>query len=329
MFSLEPETAHYLTMDLLQLGTKIPGLPAAWTVSADQGRPVHLAGLRFPNKVGLAAGFDKNGRWIPELAALGFGHIEIGTVTPKPQPGNSHPRLFRLKKDDALLNRLGFNNQGVSAMAGRLKHLQKPPGLILGGNLGKNKDRPNEEAELDYAESFRALAPYVDYFTLNVSSPNTPGLRALQDKEPLERLLRYLQQENTKLEQPKPLFLKIAPDLTPTQLDEVIDLAFSCNLAALVATNTTLSREGLHYNADQITNFGAGGISGKPLRDKALEVLKHLSRYSQGKIPLIAVGGIGSAADAQATLDHGASLFQLYTGFIYQGPALIKALSKL
>ncbi len=329
MFSLEPETAHYLTMDLLRFGNKIPGLSAAWNVEANQGKPVRVAGLEFPNKVGLAAGFDKNGQWIPELAALGFGHIEIGTVTPKPQPGNPRPRLFRLKEDEALLNRLGFNNQGVSAMAGRLSHLQKPKGLIIGGNLGKNKDRPNEEAELDYAESFRALAPWVDYFTLNVSSPNTPGLRALQDKEPLERLLKHLQAENERLAQPKPLFLKIAPDLTLEQLDEVLDLALSCKLSALVATNTTLSRKELSGSAASIEALGAGGISGKPLREKSLQVLKHLAKQSDGKIPIVAVGGIGSEDSAKAALDAGASLFQLYTGFIYHGPALVKRLAKL
>lgn len=329
MFSLEPETAHYLTMDLLRLGNRIPGLSAAWQVKANQGKPVEIAGLTFPNKVGLAAGFDKNGQWIPELASLGFGHLEIGTVTPKPQPGNSRPRLFRLKKDEALLNRLGFNNQGVSAMAGRLSHLNKPQGLIIGGNLGKNKDRPNEEAELDYATSFNALAPWVDYFTLNVSSPNTPGLRALQDKEPLERLLKHLQSENNKLDRPKPLFLKIAPDLSEEQLDEVLDLAFSCKLSAIVATNTTISRENLRTSRATIEALGAGGISGKPLREKSLAVLKHLARYSEGKMPLIAVGGIDSEAAAHAALDSGASLFQLYTGFVYHGPALVKRLAKL
>lgn len=329
LFSLEPETAHYLTMDLLQLGARIPGLAALWKVQANHGKPVEMAGLQFPNRVGLAAGFDKNGQWIPELASLGFGHIEIGTVTPKPQPGNPSPRLFRIKQDEALLNRLGFNNQGVSAMAGKLKHLKMPEGLIIGGNLGKNKDRPNEEAELDYAESFRALAPYVDYFTLNVSSPNTPGLRELQDKAPLERLLRHLQKENEQLEKPKPLFLKIAPDLTTTQLDEVLDLAFSCKLAAIVATNTTLSRKGLSLSNAQIEALGPGGISGKPLREKSLEVLTHLAKYSEGKIPLVAVGGISTLAHAQAAIDQGATLVQLYTGFVYQGPKLIKALAQL
>lgn len=329
MFSLEPETAHYLTMDLLKFGNRIPGISTAWQVKADQGNPVTVAGLTFSNKVGLAAGFDKNGQWIPELASLGFGHIEIGTITPKPQPGNPRPRLFRLKDDEALLNRLGFNNQGVSAMAGKLSHLKKPHGLIIGGNLGKNKDRPNEEAELDYAESFRALAPWVDYFTLNVSSPNTPGLRALQDKEPLERLLRHLQAENAQLSQPKPLFLKIAPDLSPSQLDEVLDLAFSCQLSAIVATNTTLSREGLRTSSAKVQTMGAGGISGKPLNALSLSVLKHLARYSEGKIPFVAVGGINSIDTAKHALDAGASLIQLYTGFIYRGPALIKELAKL
>jgi dihydroorotate dehydrogenase len=284
-------------------------------------------GLKFPNPVGLAAGFDKNAKFFDEMESCGFGFIEIGTVTPLAQPGNDLPRLFRLKKDEAILNRMGFNNDGVQEA---LKHLKarKNRKLIIGGNIGKNKWTPNEEALNDYVICFEALFDEVDYFAVNVSSPNTPNLRALQDKGPLMELLSTLQQKNEAKANPKPILLKIAPDLTNEQLDEIIEIVQETKIAGLIATNTTISREGLQTPSAEVEALGAGGISGKPLSKRSTEVIRYIHTKSNGSIPMMAVGGIHSAKDALDKLDAGATLVQLYSGFIYEGPGLIKEINQ-
>ena len=283
-------------------------------------------GLKFPNPVGLAAGFDKNALLVDEFSHLGFGFIEIGTVTPRPQPGNDKPRLFRLPQDQAIINRMGFNNQGAETAAHRLKYRQS--NIIIGGNIGKNKDTPNEQALRDYEKCFDALYDVVDYFVVNVSSPNTPGLRELQDKEPLTELLAAVQRKNQAKPEPKPLLLKIAPDLTDSQLDDIVEIARETKLAGIIATNTTISRENLETHLADIQEIGAGGLSGKPLKERATEVIKYL----RGKLPetvrIIGVGGIMTAEDAIEKLNAGADLIQLYTGFVYEGPALIKAINE-
>jgi dihydroorotate dehydrogenase len=285
-------------------------------------------GLRFKNPVGLAAGFDKNAQLYNELSHLGFGFIEIGTLTPKPQDGNPKKRLFRLKADQAIINRMGFNNEGVLAAVERLK---KHHQVLIGGNIGKNKITPNEEATSDYLICFRALFLHVDYFVVNVSSPNTPGLRELQEKAPLTALLRSLQEENTELAREKgmkrrPILLKIAPDLTDDQLLDIIDIVKSTSIDGVIATNTTISRENLNSSSELIGQ--AGGLSGKPLRERSTEVIRFLSEKSGGNFPIIGVGGIHSPGDALEKLQAGASLVQLWTGFIYEGPALVRRINK-
>jgi dihydroorotate dehydrogenase len=277
--------------------------------------------------VGLAAGFDKDGKYYSDMAALGFGFIEIGTVTPRPQDGNPAPRLFRLPDDHALINRMGFNNDGVAAMVKRLQQ-PRPAGLIIGGNIGKNKDTSNEKAHEDYLICFEALFDYVDYFVVNVSSPNTPNLRELQEKEPLTKLLQILQNKNQEKKHPKPILLKIAPDLTNEQLLDIIDIIKTTKTAGIIATNTTVSRENLRTPDSQITDIGAGGLSGAPLTERSTEVIRFLYQHSQGSIPIIAVGGIKSATDAKEKLAAGAVLVQLYTGLIYEGPSLVKRILK-
>lgn len=278
-------------------------------------------GIRFPNPVGLAAGFDKDAKLFQELGALGFGFVEIGTLTPKPQEGNPKKRLFRLKQDQAIINRMGFNNGGVDAAVERLK---KNKHILIGGNIGKNKVTPNENAVEDYLYCFEALYKWVDYFVVNVSSPNTPNLRELQDKEPLTALLKALQNANSLKPVQKPILLKIAPDLTDTQLLDIIDIVQESNTSGVIATNTTISREGLISENREET----GGLSGKPLRERSTEVIRFLSEKSNNAFPIIGVGGIHSPQDAQEKLDAGASLVQLYTGFIYEGPGLIKAINQ-
>ncbi len=285
-----------------------------------------LWGITFPNPVGLGAGFDKDARWVDELACLGFGFVEIGTLTPRSQLGNPAPRLFRLPADSALINRMGFNNGGAEIAAARLKHRKEC--IIIGGNIGKNKDTPNEDAIGDYEAAFRALHDVVDYFVVNVSSPNTPGLRALQDKAPLTALLQRLKDINAGYARPKPILLKIAPDLSDAQLDDIIDIIHHTALDGIVATNTTIDRSGLNTEASEVDALGAGGLSGKPLRQRATEVVQYISRKSGGAIPVIAVGGIFTAEDAIEKLDAGASLVQVYTGFIYEGPGIAKAICK-
>ena len=284
-------------------------------------------GLRFPNPVGLAAGFDKNAALTDELATMGFGFVEIGTVTPRPQPGNPTPRLFRLPQDEALVNRMGFNNDGAAAVAARLARRTNRQ-LIIGGNIGKNKDTPNEQAADDYVACFDALVEQVDYFVVNVSSPNTPNLRQLQEKKPLIALLQQVQARNLSRAKPKPLLLKIAPDLTDSQLDDILEIAQETQLSGLVATNTTLSRENLRTPAADVAALGAGGLSGRPLRARATEVIRYLHQRSRGLMPIIGAGGIHSAEDAAEKLAAGAALVQLYTGFIYEGPELVSRINK-
>ncbi len=288
-------------------------------------------GIDFPNPIGLAAGFDKDAKLYSELSALGFGFIEVGTITPKPQPGNEKPRLFRLPKDSAIINRMGFNNHGVEQMVINLKKNNNK--VIIGGNIGKNKNTPNENAVNDYIICFEALFDVVDYFVVNVSSPNTPGLRALQEKEPLLKILNALQILNNQLAieystKRKPVLLKIAPDLTNEQLDEIIEVLHSSGLDGVIATNTTISRDNLKSDAQEISRIGAGGLSGKPLTKRSTEVIRYLAERSDKKFIIIGVGGIHSETDAIEKLNAGADLIQLYTGFIYEGPALIQRIKK-
>ncbi len=288
-------------------------------------------GIDFPNPIGLAAGFDKDAKLYSELSALGFGFIEVGTITPKPQPGNDKPRLFRLPKDSAIINRMGFNNHGVEQMVINLK--KNNSRVIIGGNIGKNKNTPNENAVKDYIICFESLFNVVDYFVVNVSSPNTPGLRALQEKEPLLKILNALQILNNQLaieysKKRKPVLLKIAPDLTNEQLDEIVEVLHDSGLDGVIATNTTISRENLNSDAQEIARIGAGGLSGKPLAKRSTEVIKYLAERSDKKFIIIGVGGIHSETDAIEKLNAGADLIQLYTGFIYEGPALIQRIKK-
>lgn len=324
LFCFDPEKVHYFTFSLIRAVSKIPGFPtlfkSLYEVN-DKRLETEVFGLKFKNPVGLAAGFDKDAALYQELSNLGFGFIEIGTLTPKGQEGNPKKRLFRLKADSAIINRMGFNNGGVQEAVERLK---KNKGVLIGGNIGKNKLTPNEEATSDYEICFDALYDYVDYFVVNVSSPNTPNLRALQDKEPLTQLLQTLQNKNLAKPKQKPVLLKIAPDLTDEQLLDIIDIVNETKIAGVIATNTTISREGLQSEA----KIEMGGLSGKPLTKRSTEVIRFLSQKSNKSFPIIGVGGIHSAEDALEKLEAGASLIQLYTGFIYEGPALIKSINK-
>ena len=306
---------------------KIPGIPALfrflYSVN-DKRLETEVFGLKFKNPVGLAAGFDKNAVLYNELSDLGFGFIEIGTLTPVGQQGNPKKRLFRLKNNNAIINRMGFNNDGVLEAVEKLK---KNKGVLIGGNIGKNKLTPNEDATSDYLICFEALYDYVDYFVVNVSSPNTPNLRELQEKEPLKQLLQTLQNENVSKSKQKPILLKIAPDLSDSQLLDIIDIVKETKIAGVIATNTTLSREGLQSEINPEVIGESGGLSGKPLEKRATEVIRFLSEKSNKAFPIIGVGGIHSAEDAIQKLEAGASLIQLYTGFIYEGPALVKAIN--
>lgn len=329
-FLLPPEKAHHLTLLLLKITLAIPlvsTLFRAFYRVEDKRLQRKLFGLTFENPVGLAAGFDKDGQHYKAMSSLGFGFIELGTVTPKGQAGNPQPRLFRLPKDEALINRMGFNNEGVDALVERLKK-GKPKNLIIGGNIGKNKVTPNEEATNDYVLCFEALFPYVDYFVVNVSSPNTPNLRALQDKEPLTKLLSTLQALNRKKSAPKPMLLKIAPDLNQSQLDDILDIVQTTKIDGIIATNTTISREGLKEDAFRIEKIGAGGLSGLPVKQRSTEVIRYLYTKSNRTLTIIGVGGIDSAKDALEKLEAGASLIQIYTGLIYEGPSLIKQINQ-
>jgi dihydroorotate dehydrogenase len=329
LFLFDPEKIHHFTFKLLKVGGKIPGLNSFFRKFFSVNSPElekEIFGLKFKNPVGLAAGFDKDAKLINELSAFGFGFIEIGTLTPKPQVGNDKPRLFRLPKDKALINRMGFNNEGVLSAIERLKAYK--PNVIVGGNIGKNKVTPNENAINDYEYCFEQLYPYVDYFVVNVSSPNTPNLRELQEKEPLQKLLQHIKTVNAKKPKPKPVLLKIAPDLTLTQLDDVIDILKITQTDGVIATNTTLSRENLSTAAYEVNNIGAGGLSGKPLAAKATEVIAYLRKNLGPTFPIIGVGGIMTVADALDKLAAGADLIQLYTGFIYEGPSFVKRINQ-
>ena len=329
LFLFDPEKIHYKTTGLIRFTLKIPGMKGVWNSMyrvKDKRLEKELFGLKFENPVGLAAGFDKNAAMYNDLAYCGFGFIEIGTVTPVGQPGNPKPRLFRLKEDNALINRMGFNNDGVELAVSNLRN--KKTDLIIGGNIGKNKVTPNEEATSDYIKSFNALFDYVDYFVVNVSSPNTPNLRELQDKAPLTELLQTLQDLNAQKESQKPILLKIAPDLTDEQLDDIIDIVKSTKIAGVIATNTTIDRSGLKTSNERLDEIGAGGLSGKPVRVRSTEVIRYLSEKSNKAFPIIGVGGIHSAEDALEKIEAGADLVQVYTGFVYEGPKLIKRINK-
>ncbi len=332
LFLLPPERAHAVTMYLLHVAISFPFLGTllkkTWKPKAPS---IQCMGLTFPNAVGLAAGFDKDAKHLDVFEALGFGFVEVGTVTPKPQSGNPKPRLFRLVKDHALLNRMGFNNEGMEAMARRLEHRRQGT-LIVGVNIGKNKDTPNEQALDDYLKCFNRLYPYADYMVVNVSSPNTPGLRALQDKEPLTKIMQALMNARAELirqgSAKKPLLLKIAPDLNDSQLADVADLSLETGIDGLVVSNTTLSREGLSTPASRLEAMGNGGLSGAPLTLKAQNVLAVMAQHLPEGFPIMGVGGIMSATDAHQRQKAGASLVQLYTGFVYGGPALVKRIAE-
>ena len=326
LFRIAPERAHHITVALLKLGLAIPGVGSALRKAyqlEDARLERHFLGLKFKNPVGLAAGFDKDGTQYQAMATLGFGFVELGTVTPKPQDGNPQPRLFRLPEDEALINRMGFNNAGVDALVEQLKK-PRPQGLVIGGNIGKNKSTPNEKALLDYLYCFDRLFPFVDYFVVNVSSPNTPDLRALQEKEPLTELLTALQQKNHEHRIPTPILLKIAPDLNEQQLDDILEIVQTTGIAGVIATNTTIGREGLISAMADVEEIGAGGLSGHPLRERATEVIRYLHQKSEGNLFIIGVGGIASAQDAIEKLEAGASLVQVYSGLVYAGPGLVK-----
>lgn len=326
LFLLGPEKAHHLTLSMIRLPAVAPILKGSYAIS-HPALEREVFGLRFKNPVGLAAGLDKNALAFEQFGTMGFGFVEVGTVTPKAQPGNEQPRLFRLIKNEAIINRMGFNNDGVQAVAERLRK-RKKGGVIVGGNIGKNKVTPNEKAVDDYVICFETLFDVVDYFVVNVSSPNTPNLRELQEKEPLKQLLHTLQQRNTTKDAPKPILLKIAPDLTDSQLDDIIEIVQDTKITGVIATNTTISREGLSYSDQELTTIGAGGLSGKPLTQRSTEVIRYLKQRSGNAFPVIGVGGIHTAKDALEKLDAGADLIQLYTGFIYEGPALIRNINR-
>ena len=338
LFLFDPEKVHYFSMNALKLLCKI-GFIKKWfanNYTPNTHSSFKVFGLTFKNPVGLGAGFDKNGLYLTELEALGFGFVEIGTVTPLPQAGNDKPRLFRLPKDKALINRMGFNNDGVKVIAERLNNWSKQnhrsettrSRMIIGGNIGKNKITPNEDAWKDYEICFDALHDHVDYFVVNVSSPNTPGLRELQEKESLSKILQNLQRLNKSKENPKPILLKIAPDLTINQIDDVIELAMEIKLDGLVAANTTIDRSSLITDDTILKNIGAGGLSGKPLKQQSTEIVNYISKRTNGSIPLIASGGIFTGADANEKINAGASLIQVWTGFIYEGPSIVKNICK-
>lgn len=331
LFRLDAETAHHLTLRTFQALADVPPFQALLGKcyrGSDAGLSKTVFGLPFRNPIGLAAGFDKDARYLREWDLLGFGFVEMGTLTPRAQPGNPRPRLFRLPEDQALINRLGFNNEGVDAAARRLEATPRPNGLIVGGNIGKNKDTPNDQATRDYLTCLKKLHGLVDYFVVNVSSPNTPGLRELQDKEPLRQLLLSLQDYNQGQVRPRPLLLKIAPDLHPSQLEDIVAITTEARLAGLVATNTTIERKGLQTSDAIIETIGPGGLSGAPLRGQSSQILRFLRQRLPANVPIIGVGGIDSADAARQRLQDGAALVQLYSGLIYQGPDLVSRIKK-
>jgi dihydroorotate dehydrogenase len=329
LFLFDPEKIHHFTARSIRMLLAVPGMKALWKkwfVVEDPALETEVFGLKFKNPVGLGAGFDKNATMYNDLAYCGFGFIEIGTVTPVEQPGNPQPRLFRLPADKGIINRMGFNNDGAVAAAERLK--TRKTDILIGGNIGKNKVTPNEDALSDYLISFRALYPVVDYFVVNVSSPNTPNLRDLQEKEPLTALLSELMIENNKQVKAKPVLLKIAPDLTDGQLDDIIEIVQTTKIHGVISTNTTISRAGLATDPAKVESIGIGGLSGVPVKNRSTEVIRYLAEKSGKSFPIIGIGGIHSAEDALEKIAAGADLIQLYTGFIYEGPALVKRINK-
>jgi dihydroorotate dehydrogenase len=329
LFLVDAEKIHHFVFRTLKFKGKIPGIRPLLTAIFSYEHPYlekTILGITFKNPVGLAAGFDKDGKLIDELGTLGFGFVEIGTLTPLPQTGNDKPRLFRLPADAALINRMGFNNEGVRAAIRRLK--KRRTNVVIGGNIGKNKLTPNEKATEDYAACFEQLFPYVNYFVLNISSPNTPGLRELQDKEPLRKLLLHIKHLSASKPIYKPILLKIAPDLVDTQLDDIIDILKETKLDGIIATNTTISRSGLKTPREEIQAIGAGGLSGKPLTERSTNVIRYLRSKLGPDFPIIGVGGIMSPEDALEKLKSGADLIQIYTGFIYEGPGFVKRINK-
>ena len=329
LFKFDPEAIHYFSFDAIKLLSKIPGIPFLIRRLFQVNHPAlerELFGLRFKNPVGLAAGFDKNAVLYNELANFGFGFIEIGTVTPKPQEGNPKQRLFRLQADKGIINRMGFNNAGLEAAIVQLKKNKKQ--LIIGGNIGKNTQTSSDGYTADYLECFEALHPYVDYFVLNVSCPNVGSHAKLNDKDYLEELIKAVQALNATFEVSKPILLKIAPDLNDTQLDEIIEIVAVTKLEGVIASNTSISRENLKTDVATLEAIGNGGVSGQPIKEKSTQVIKYLSEKSQKAFPIIGVGGIHSAQDALDKIAAGADLVQIYTGFIYEGPALVKRINK-
>ena len=329
LFKLNAEQAHNFSFGSLKVIFQLPFAKSLFYGAYNVNHPSlerEVFGIKFKNPVGLAAGFDKNAKLFNEFSFMGFGFIEIGTVTPKPQAGNEKPRLFRLTDDNALINRMGFNNDGVKKVARRLK--SRYTSVVIGGNIGKNKVTPNENALDDYLICLNELYDVVDYFTVNVSSPNTPGLRELQEKEPLTKLLQALKDEAAKKYKAKPILLKIAPDLTDSQLDDIVEIVLATGVDGIIATNTTIDRSDLKTDETAVEKMGAGGLSGKPLTDRSTEVIRYIHEKSNGSIPIVGVGGIHSAEDAMEKLEAGASLVQLYTGFVYEGPALVKKINQ-
>lgn len=329
LFAIDPEVIHAFAAGVLRVTAGLPGI--RWMMMSlftvrDKRLERNLLGLTFKNPVGLAAGFDKDAKLIDGLANLGFGFIEIGTLTPRAQPGNPKPRLFRLPKDQALVNRMGFNNEGVHAAVARLR--KRRTDVIVGGNIGKNKATSNEDAHKDYEACFQALYDHVDYFVLNVSSPNTPGLRELQDKQPLQQLVEAVIALNRTKPTPRPILLKIAPDLTEGQLGDVVDILKTTRVDGVIATNTTISRDGLDTSSAELGRIGAGGLSGKPLSSKATAVIRYLREKLGPNFPIIGVGGIMTPEDALVKLEAGADLVQVYTGFIYEGPGIVRRINK-
>lgn len=329
LFSFDPEWVHYFTLNALKLLNKIP--LSSWLFRKiytyqDSSLEKELFGIKFKNPVGLAAGFDKNGKYIKEMSNLGFGFIEIGTITPKPQPGNPKKRLFRVQNDLAIINRLGINNDGSVMCAERLK--KNNSDVVIGGNIGKNSTTSNENADTDYIQNFETLHQYVDYFVLNVSCPNVSNFTKLQDVEFLKKLVPQLKKINSTKPKKKPILIKISPDLNRNQLDETIDLIQSENLDGIIATNTTTSRENLKTNKSKIEKIGNGGLSGEPLKNKSTEVIRYISKKTNGNLPIIGVGGIMNPKDALDKIEAGADLIQLYTGFIYEGPSIVKEINQ-
>lgn len=323
LFLMNAEQAHHFTFKTLKVLFQIPGVKAITSLffGSLKGREKQVMGLHFKNPVGLAAGFDKDAKLYNELSAFGFGFIEVGTLTPEPQDGNPKPRLFRIVEDEAVINRMGFNNGGLDAAALRLA--KKKTDIIIGGNIGKNKVTPNDVATSDYIKGVEALHDVVDYFVVNVSSPNTPNLRELQEKEPLKALLKEVKAKNEELGA-KPLMLKIAPDLTNGQLDDIVGIVNELKLSGIVATNTTISRAGLIASQEKVASMGAGGLSGKILRERSTQVVRYLRNKLSEDIAIVAVGGIFTGKDAKEKLDAGADLVQVWTGFLYEGPAMVR-----